>query len=193
MALLAHLQRQSVAVGAGSRVDIGTVLGAVGNSGRSPLPHLHLQVQYAPAIGAATMPFRLANYKSMSENGEEPAVWHAAAVPAENATIVAATPAPAVHAILASLAPGAAVWVVETQGRIPRTFNPTRSAENSVRVEGRFDAAGRLILRSSEGGVLTASADADAWRIIELHNARSPLLRLLALGAPSIPHAARVV
>jgi urea transporter-like protein/peptidase M23-like protein len=63
-ALLAHFKQWSIAVRPGTRVEIGNYLGAVGNSGRSPAPHLHLQVQDGPDPGASTIPFRIANYQS---------------------------------------------------------------------------------------------------------------------------------
>lgn len=45
--LLAHLQRESVAVSPGERVAEGQFLGRVGNSGRSLEPHLHLHAERA--------------------------------------------------------------------------------------------------------------------------------------------------
>ena len=45
--LLAHLQRGSVAVRPGQRVDVGGQVGRCGNSGNSTEPHLHLQVSDA--------------------------------------------------------------------------------------------------------------------------------------------------
>lgn len=38
---------------------------------------------------------------------------------------------------------------------------------------------------------MIGSVDPDAWRILEVSHDAPPLLRLLALGAPSIPYAAR--
>ena len=50
--VLAHLQQGSVAVASGDSVAVGTRLGAVGNSGNSWEPHLHLHAQRGP--GTAT-------------------------------------------------------------------------------------------------------------------------------------------
>lgn len=50
--LLAHLQQGSVRVDAGERVRVGQRVGAVGNSGRSIEPHLHVHAQ-APGTAAA--------------------------------------------------------------------------------------------------------------------------------------------
>jgi hypothetical protein len=43
--VLAHMQWGSVAPGEGDRVDVGDVLGRVGNSGQSDEPHLHVHAQ----------------------------------------------------------------------------------------------------------------------------------------------------
>ncbi|MFA9200154.1 MAG: M23 family metallopeptidase [Cypionkella sp.] len=43
--LLAHLKRGSVAVRTGQQVKLGQRLGAVGNSGNSDVPHLHIHAQ----------------------------------------------------------------------------------------------------------------------------------------------------
>lgn len=42
---LAHLRKNSVAVSTGNRVDVGDVLGEMGNSGNSSEPHLHVHAQ----------------------------------------------------------------------------------------------------------------------------------------------------
>lgn len=57
--LLAHLRQHSVKVKEGQRVIPGTPIAQCGNSGRSPQPHLHLQVQAEAALGSATHPFHL--------------------------------------------------------------------------------------------------------------------------------------
>ncbi len=53
--LLCHLQRDSIVVREGDRVDIGTPIGRCGNSGRTSSPHLHIHAQDRPrpAIGEA--------------------------------------------------------------------------------------------------------------------------------------------
>lgn len=59
--LLAHLKQNSIKVSTGATVSPGDVLASVGNSGRSPQPHLHMQVQRGSALGSATYPFHLSN------------------------------------------------------------------------------------------------------------------------------------
>ncbi|MEA2080932.1 MAG: urea transporter [Pseudomonadota bacterium] len=59
--LLAHLAQHSLKVKEGERVTPGSVIGRCGNSGRSPQPHLHLQVQRDARLGSGTVPFHLSN------------------------------------------------------------------------------------------------------------------------------------
>ena len=59
--LLAHLHKDSLKVKEGDQVTPESVIGACGNSGRSPQPHIHLQVQQDARLGSATVPFHLAS------------------------------------------------------------------------------------------------------------------------------------
>ena len=57
--LLAHLRQHSIKVAEGDHVKPGDQLAACGNSGRSPQPHVHLQVQREASLGSPTQPFHL--------------------------------------------------------------------------------------------------------------------------------------
>lgn len=57
--LLAHLQRNSLRVQVNHRVHPGMMIASVGNSGRSPQPHLHMHVQESAVQGTKTVPFHL--------------------------------------------------------------------------------------------------------------------------------------
>ncbi len=57
--ILAHLQNSSIKVSAGARVVPGEIIAAVGNSGRSPQPHLHMHVQESAYLGSKTVPFHM--------------------------------------------------------------------------------------------------------------------------------------
>jgi urea transporter/murein DD-endopeptidase MepM/ murein hydrolase activator NlpD len=54
---LSHLREGSVSVKEGETVRAGDEIGRCGNSGRSPYPHLHFQVQETPYIGSATLEY----------------------------------------------------------------------------------------------------------------------------------------
>ncbi len=66
---VSHLSPGSVKVKKGERVRSGDVIGKCGNSGRSPYPHLHFQVQSSPYIGSPTLSYRIANYIRHSDDG----------------------------------------------------------------------------------------------------------------------------
>jgi urea transporter len=59
---LSHLRKESVTVRVGERVKFGDIIGKCGNSGRSPYPHLHFQVQETPYIGSHTLDYPIAHY-----------------------------------------------------------------------------------------------------------------------------------
>jgi len=59
---LCHLQKGSIVVKVGDYVHYGQLLGKVGNSGRSPYPHLHFQLQTTPYIGSKTLKYPLFAY-----------------------------------------------------------------------------------------------------------------------------------
>ena len=57
-----HLQKDSTGLQKGDYVRKGQVIAKVGNSGRSPYPHLHFQVQSTPYIGSKTMAYPFSSY-----------------------------------------------------------------------------------------------------------------------------------
>lgn len=59
---ISHLKKGSFRVAIGEYVRKGQPLAVVGNSGRSPYPHLHFQIQATPYIGSETIPYPIGNY-----------------------------------------------------------------------------------------------------------------------------------
>jgi urea transporter len=59
---LSHLQKGSFSVKAGDYIHCGQSIAKVGNSGRSPFPHLHFQLQKTPYIGSGTLHYPLFAY-----------------------------------------------------------------------------------------------------------------------------------
>jgi hypothetical protein len=82
---ISHFAQNSIVVKPGDRIEPGALLGRCGNSGNSPQPHIHIQVQLTPVLGAATVPFNFAN---LMVNGE---FW-GEATPEVNAVLEPATP-----------------------------------------------------------------------------------------------------
>lgn len=59
---LSHLKKGSFRVAAGDTVKKGQVVASCGNSGRSPLPHIHFQIQGTPYIGSKTIDYPISHY-----------------------------------------------------------------------------------------------------------------------------------
>ncbi len=59
---LSHLKPGSMEVGKGDHVHKGQTLARCGNSGRSPVPHLHFQFQLTDRLGEKTYQFPVAQY-----------------------------------------------------------------------------------------------------------------------------------
>jgi len=59
---LSHLNSGSFKVYEGDYVYPGQILAQVGNSGRSPEPHLHMQLQASPWLAASTIKYPLSHY-----------------------------------------------------------------------------------------------------------------------------------
>jgi len=65
---LSHLKADEINVEVGDEVKKGEIIGKCGNSGRSPVPHLHFQFQTNEKLGAITHKFPIAHYIERKEN-----------------------------------------------------------------------------------------------------------------------------
>ncbi|MCA1746174.1 MAG: M23 family metallopeptidase, partial [Bacteroidales bacterium] len=65
---LSHLKKGSIKVEEGDKVQYGQIIAQCGNSGRSPYPHLHFQVQEFPYIGSVTKDYPISSYVLHQEN-----------------------------------------------------------------------------------------------------------------------------
>lgn len=187
-ALLAHLQQGSILVSPGARVEVGAFIARIGNSGRSPTPHVHLQCQAEADPSAPTIAFRLANFLTAPDITQPFQHWHATAMPSQGTLLSPAPANPNVQALLASAAPGIAVWSIETEGQLPKGILGRQG--DTERINVTLDAAGQHLLRGERGGLMTVQLAPDAWRISEVQQDCTALLWLTALAVPSIPYAA---
>ena len=64
---LSHLKKESIKVKKGDFVSCGDVVAQCGNSGRSPYPHLHFQLQHYPAIGSKTVDYPISYFFHVQE------------------------------------------------------------------------------------------------------------------------------
>jgi murein DD-endopeptidase MepM/ murein hydrolase activator NlpD len=66
---ICHLKKESIKVEVGNYVKKGDVIANCGNSGRSPQPHIHFQLQATPFIGSKTLDYPLGHY-ILHQNGK---------------------------------------------------------------------------------------------------------------------------
>ncbi len=67
---ISHLRHGSVKVKKGDPVKKGDIIASCGNSGRSPYPHVHFQIQSTPFIGSKTMKYPLSHF-IVDNNGKK--------------------------------------------------------------------------------------------------------------------------
>ncbi|MEO1927965.1 MAG: urea transporter [Nautiliaceae bacterium] len=59
---ISHLMQNSITVKVGDYVRGGDIIGKCGNSGYSPEPHIHIQVQKYGVLGSETLPFKFVDF-----------------------------------------------------------------------------------------------------------------------------------
>ncbi len=59
---ISHLKEGSIEIKKGEYVKKGDILAKVGNSGHSPYPHIHFQIQTTPYIGSETLDYPIHNF-----------------------------------------------------------------------------------------------------------------------------------
>ena len=86
---ISHLKKNSIKVGVNEFLKSGDIIASCGNSGRSPEPHLHFQVQATPYIGSKTLAYPLAHF-IVEKNGKPEVMEYA--VPGETDIVYRANP-----------------------------------------------------------------------------------------------------
>ena len=173
-ATLGHLRQKSITVREGDRVAPGAVLGTCGNSGRSPIPHLHAQVQASALIGAPTLPFRLLN---VVESGPAGRVFHSTRVPAAGSVVEPMQPDPRLSAALESLVEHTRTYVCTGPG-----------GARKESIDCRLNEAGAFAFRSrATGALLTARVIQRVWYALEYEGGGDSLLFWMWIGLARFP------
>lgn len=68
---MSHLKKSTFKVAKGEFVKRGDVVANCGNSGRSPEPHLHFQVQISPVLGSKTIDYPFGYFLELSEKNQQ--------------------------------------------------------------------------------------------------------------------------
>jgi murein DD-endopeptidase MepM/ murein hydrolase activator NlpD len=82
---ISHIKQGSFKVKVGDYVTTGDTLAFCGNSGRSPEPHLHFQLQAAPHVGAKTLSYPICYYISKEIDGF---TFHSFEIPTEKQIVI---------------------------------------------------------------------------------------------------------
>jgi len=175
--LLAHLRQGSPRVYVGQRILSGEAIGYCGNSGRSPVPHLHLQIQDTAYPGGPTRPFCLRNTIQTNPAGTQQ-TYHTSSIPSEGTRLSLPTPLPALHALFCNWLPG------EYRFRISLDHHVAR--EETLLLD--FDQMGRFRLRSRRHAAqLTAFLAQNIFYAIDYEGPGESLLALISTGLARVP------
>jgi urea transporter len=184
---LAHLRQGSVGVAVGKWVRVGDTVGACGNSGRSPQPHLHLHVQAGIAAGAASLPFHLDNVllravspaPTFPHPGVDEAEWRLACVPAQGEQVQTARTDPLLAGALALPVGRQLGFEVREGSSEPRPW----TAETTLTLAGQL----RLTSKSASLAVVPGP---QVFALYDRQGRADPWLDLVALALGLTPLAA---
>ncbi len=173
---LCHFKQNGVAAVMLQRVGRGQLLGYCGNSGRSPLPHLHMQVQVAAWPGAATIPFRIRHYIEIGLGAKR--IFHVLGVPAERTTI----------APLVEDRDIAACFEASLGTRVRYRTESDGKPVGSETIETSLTGCGQVLFRSLESRTTLRASMIDGVFIAhELDGFRGSILSMLRLGLSLVP------
>lgn len=168
--ICAHLQAKSIRVKVGDVVTPGMEIGRCGNSGRSPIPHLHFQVQRSRLLGSPTIAFDFGDVIGRKEDQLE-LITHT--VPTEGTYVRPAQRDDNLARVM-SWSPGMVFELKEkTSGRT-----------EIVKVE--IDLQGTRSLRSARGRLLFDVYD-NGLVLLDLSGRSDSLLRFLLLAFARLP------
>jgi murein DD-endopeptidase MepM/ murein hydrolase activator NlpD len=171
--LVCHLAPGTVEVVEGQRVGQGARLGRCGNSGRSFVPHLHLQLQASPRLGAATLELEL--NELVDESGAGPVLFRSC-VPTRGARVRNLDPRDEL----------AALFTLPVGARLDFALDGPRGPSRE-RVEVSVDLWGALVLESERGHRLHVERTPRQFIAHDCLGSRHSALFLWAAAAPRVP------
>lgn len=172
--LYAHLREGSIKLSEGDYIKQGEKLGQVGNSGRSPVPHLHFHAQMGVDAGSKTLFSHIINYKILQEDGSFSFV--SSGTPSENDRISAYIPEKDLAPIL-QLSYGQVQRFLVTSGN--------SSFEESWKVD--LDLMGTHSIVSDNGTKAEFSIFNGIYNSLSVSGKRSSALAAFTLVASRLP------
>jgi urea transporter/murein DD-endopeptidase MepM/ murein hydrolase activator NlpD len=175
---LCHLLKGSIQVKEGETVTVGQIVARVGNSGRSPKPHLHFQLQTSAEIGAPTCYGEFIHYLSI-DGDKSQYITHG--TPAQDTQVSSLTIDDSVIQTV-TLAPGKSWrWAIHENG-----------ARREESWQSEIDHLGNRRLREdSTKAAITIFVDSYYTTMLDYSGSAKQLLGLFYLGAPRIPYLSR--
>jgi len=169
---ISHFSPKSIRVQEGELIERGTLLGLCGNSGNSPQPHIHIQVQLVDSVGAATVPFSFVAYRT----GDE---YHANDLPREGAHIEPLTTDPQFDARTNFVLDDELTYDVFQAG----------CPIDHLRLQIKLAADATYYLESAHGKLYFGKYDGTFY--VQRVEGDDPYLKLLFLSCPRLPLAFR--
>jgi urea transporter len=175
---ISHFAQGSIRPREGSWVERGALLGLCGNSGYSPQPHIHVQVQGTDQVGAPTLPFSFVGYRAGKD-------YFANDTPARGALV---EPLPADKVLENRMA-----FVLDESFRFRvRSCDDARfpgAREGELEVTVRMAPDSTFYLDSGRGRLYFGSREGTFY--FYRMEGRDPCLRALFLALPRMPLAFR--
>jgi urea transporter len=166
---LSHFAEGSIQVRRGDAVKRGMVLGLCGNSGYSPQPHIHVQVQLANTLGAETVPFSFLAFK-------KEAVFNASGLPGVAEVVEPTWP----NSRLAA----ATSYHLDQKLRYKYTRAGKRDRETTLTVKMALD--GSFYFQSDRGGRLYFGKQGDVFHHYAV-DGDDEILTKIMLALPRLP------
>lgn len=164
-----HLKPGTVSVRQGEVVNAGSEIARCGNSGRSPKPHLHFQIQRTAELGSPTIPADFGDVVSDSDEGLSLANL---VVPQEDDQVRPVTRDEPIARAMAFL-PGA-------------TYEFVGSGDRKERARVEVDLLGRRMLKSDRATLFIDPYDT-GFVVVDFYGDPRSLLRFVLVGLARLP------
>lgn len=175
--VLAHLMHGSSKVTAGEWIQQGQALAQVGNSGRSPVPHLHMNLQPSSYLGTPTQAYGVISY--LESDGAGAPIYHTAGIPERGSIVRSPRPDPKLRSSILGWLPGTYRF---------RLTGLKQHAAGTACLEFDFDEWGRFAMtQRGSSGRLAWIVRGDCLFLVENTAPAGSLLALVGIALSRLP------